>query len=263
MADTRTGHMPAVLAELRRQLRGAGYTIKAAAQALGVAEATLKRWLAGHGMTVDKLDDLCLLADTSLPEIIRLIDQPVRLKSQLTLAQETALVSDPFMTLMFFAILGGWSPEELLANVDMPEAEIEQRLSRLERLALIDRLPGGRIRCRIDRKVRWRRHLMGAQFERYVKRQFVELDYSSSQVFYQGEIIRLSLSGYSRLAELIERVRVDTRAIEDEDRHNTRLESNWYVTLFAVRELDLSRLRAYVVSGGVNMMGDDPQTPAP
>lgn len=236
--------MPAMLRELRRELRAAGYTIKSASEALGVGETTLKRWLSGKGLMLDKLEELCSLARTDMAEIMRRVDHPVRRVAHLTLAQETTLASDELLALLFFIILGGWAPDDLPADLQLPKSEIEKRLNKLERLALIDRLPGDRIRCRIDRKVHWRRHLMGAQFDRHMKRLFAEADYSSPQVAYIGEIVRLSPVGYGRLTELIERVRIEIQAIEEEDRRTTRLSGIWYATLFAARELDFRGARA-------------------
>lgn len=248
--------MQTLLDILRRDLRAGGHTMRSIAAKLGVGEATVKRWLAGKGLTLDRLDQLCALADVSFADLVEAANQPPGdLAQHLTLAQERALTEDSFLSFLFFLILGGWSPNDVVTDFDVPQAMVEGRLRRLERLALIDRRSGDRVRARIDRSVAWRRGPMRAHFEQHMKRQFFEMDFASPEAMYTSEVVKLSPLGVARLGELIEQVRLDLQSLSDEDRRHARLPGQWYAVLFAARELDTAPLRARAKEAAVDEEG--------
>ena len=125
-----------LLSALRARLRANGWTARRLAAQLGVGEATVKRWLAGKGLTLDRLDALASLAETSLAELARLAERPgAGLAQELTLAQERALSSDGFLSFLFMVILGGYDWEEVARDFEIAPREMEAALIRLKRLA--------------------------------------------------------------------------------------------------------------------------------
>lgn len=234
-----------MVAELRRALRQAGWSARRIAGEFGIGEATAKRWLAGRGLSLERLERLAALAGLSLAELARLADQPSRgLAQELTLAQERALSGDLFLPFLFMTVLGGNQPHEIAADFGVPESALDAALARLERLALIDRLPGGRIRPLVDRAIVWRKTPMRALFEAHMKRQFMEMDFAADDAVYASEVLRLSARGAAELAEEIERHRRTAQAIAERDRDTALLHRKWYGMLCALRELDTTALEA-------------------
>lgn len=138
----------AMMGALRRHLRHEGWTAVRLAAKLGVSEATAKRWLAGKGLTLDRLDRLAGLAGLTIADLAREAeDTPQGLARELTLAQERALSADIFLSFLFMAILAGIQPDEIMADFSLPSRTMETALLKLERLALIDRLRQGRARA--------------------------------------------------------------------------------------------------------------------
>lgn len=237
--------LPAMLDHLRRMLRANGFTIHTIAQKLAVSDATVKRWFQGLGLAADRLEDLCHLAGMTLPELAEIASAPPReLANDLTLAQEQALTESTFLSFLFFMVMSGWPPRDLHDDFGVPIEQIEAQLDRLERLALIDRLPGGRVRSRVDRRVAWRRGPMRQHFEQHMKRQFMEIDFGDPATIYTAETAKLSVSGLARLEELLQRFRLDVQDLADEDRRHSLLSRQWNMVLVAVRPLDVSRLYA-------------------
>lgn len=233
----------AMLAELRRALRQSGWTAKAIAADQRIGEATAKRWLAGKGLTLGRLERLAALAGLSLAELARAAEQPPSgLAQELTLAQERALSGDLFLPFLFMTLLGGNQPQDIAADFGVPEAALDAALARLERLALIDRLPGGRVRPLVDRAIVWRKTPMRALFEAHMKRQFIEMDFAADDAVYASEVVKLSARGAAEVAEEIERHRRHVQAIAERDRDSALLQRRWYGMLCALRELDTSEL---------------------
>jgi transcriptional regulator with XRE-family HTH domain len=237
-----------LLASLKRQLKSQGWTAPRLAAALGIGEATTKRWLSGKALTLERLSKLAALCDLTLADLIRETERPATaLAPELTLAQERALLSDEFLALIFFTILSGYPPSETAADFSLPLPMVEGALIRLDRLGLIDRLPSGRVRPLIDRTIVWRKAPMRLLFERSMKEQFTSIDFSRTDAVYASEMVKLSKQGAAMMAELVEAYRRDVQALAKRDRETTHLHADWYVTLAVAHPLNtkgLDRLRA-------------------
>lgn len=232
-----------LLASLRKMLRAQGWTARRLAAELGVGEATVKRWLIGQGLSLDGLDRLADLAGTDIAELSRMAEAgDDGLAQELTLAQERALSEDAFLSFLFIVILGGYTPVEVAKDFDVTPRQMEAALLRLERLALIDRRPGWRVRPLVDRAIVWRKRPMRAMFEDRMKAQFLEMDFADERAVYASEVLKLSAQGAATLAEMIEQHRRDVQALAARDRDMAHLPRTWHGMLCAARPLDMSGL---------------------
>lgn len=233
-----------MVARLRQLLRQQGWTARRIASHFSIGEATAKRWLVGRGLTLDKLDKLAGLCEMTLAQLARDTERSsVGLAQELTLAQERALSTDRFLAFLFMTVLGGNLPEEVARDFSVPPREIDAALLRLERLALIDRLPGGRVRPLIDRAIVWRKTPMRALFEAHMKPQFMAMDFAADEAVFASEVMKLSAQGAAALAEMIERHRRDVQALAEHDRNTAHLPRQWYGMLCAARPLDTRALQ--------------------
>ena len=233
-----------LLAVLKDALRQQGWTARRLAAHFDIGEATAKRWLAGKGLTLDRLEALTALCSLSLTDLARAAEHPATgLAQELTLAQERALSSDVFLSFLFMTILGGNSPAEIAADFAVPAPVLELSLARLERLALIDRLPGGRVRPRIDRTIMWRKSPMRALFNERMKPQFLNMDFAADDAVFVSEVVKLSPRGAAELAEMLEALRRDVQSLAERDREHSLLPRKWYAMLGALRALDMAELQ--------------------
>ncbi|MXO74337.1 hypothetical protein GRI40_03745 [Altererythrobacter aerius] len=233
-----------LLAALRRELRAGGWTAKRIAAHFSASEASAKRWLAGRGLTLARFADLAALTGLSLAELAEAPHQPARaLAQELTLAQEQALSEDSLLSFLFMVIVGGEGWEDFARDFGVPENAIEPALARLEKLALIDRLPGGRARALLDRNALWRKSPLRERFETQMKPQFVGMDFAALDAVYASEVVKLSDMGAARVAEAIERHRRELHGIAEEDRRTAVLPRRWHAVLYAARRLDGAGLR--------------------
>jgi transcriptional regulator with XRE-family HTH domain len=254
----RSSHAKALLTVLRRQLRQQGWTTARIAEELNVGPATAQRWLANRGLTLDKLETLAGLCGLSLADLTRMSEKPPpELRQELTPAQERALSKDVFLGFLFVALLSGEDWRGIGEDLDISPRAIEAGLQRLERLALIDRLPGGRVRPTIDRHLVWRRPHMRALFERRMKPQFMSMDFSAEDAVYATETIKLSAVGAAQLAELIEKFRREVQDLAARDRETAVLPRKWHGVLCALRPL--SWTGALAAAATMNVKEPEPQ----
>ena len=153
------------------------------------------------------------------------------------------MAADRRLSLVFFAILNGAQRDELERDFGLGGARLEEYLSRLHRLDLIDRAANGRLRPRTRRTVRWRRGgPLATEFERTIKPFFLSLDFGSASARYESQMVRLSEAGQARVVALFEALRNDIHLIAHEDRASRIEPAEWCAVLMLVRALDLNEI---------------------
>ncbi len=137
-------------------MRERGHTYADVAKKLGVAVSSVKRLFARGEFTLTRLDQICELIEISLAEILaRSNDRPI--SSQLTVAQEQEIVSDPKLFLIAWLLVNRTSFEEIVHNYHFTEREVLRLFLRLDQLKCIELLPGNRVRLLVNRHFSWRR----------------------------------------------------------------------------------------------------------
>ena len=144
-----------LFATLKRLLKARGLTYRDLAGPLALSEASVKRVFASGNLSLDRLATLCELLGLSLAELTAQAAADVPRVRQLTEAQEQDLVSDPRLLVVAACALNHWSAAEIVAHYRIEPLECLQYLLRLDRLRLIELLPGERIRLNLARDFDW------------------------------------------------------------------------------------------------------------
>ena len=140
---------------LKRHLKAQGMTYRDLAVALGLSEPSVKRMFAKSRFGLDRLVEIGHLLGYTLAELTQEAAIAESRLHTLTAAQEKELVSDTKLLLVAVAVLNQWEIGDILRKYALSEAECIQRLARLDRLRLIDLLPGNRIRINVARDFDW------------------------------------------------------------------------------------------------------------
>jgi hypothetical protein len=141
---------------LKRLLRAQGMTYVALGKRLRVSEATVKRMFAQRAMNLHRLEQVCGVLDVGLTELAAEAHRGRQPLAELSDVQEQALVDDPGLLLALYLVLNRWSTEEVLARYRWTPAQWTLKLTRLDRLGIVELLPGNRARPRTLRNFRWR-----------------------------------------------------------------------------------------------------------
>lgn len=198
---------------LKRVLKERGLTYADVAVALGISHASVRRTFAQHSFKLARIDEICELAGISFLELARLADaaRPA-MPDTLTDVQEQALVDDPLALFCFHLALGGWTVERIERDYGIDQTVLVPALLKLERIGLIQLLPGNVIRLMTARSISWRRGgPMRRFFDRRVKEEFLQYDFSARGSIWEFEIGELSDASRilleRRLASLFREVR--------------------------------------------------------
>lgn len=138
-------------------LRARGITYRELAQRLGVSEPTVKRDLSRGDFSLSRLDRICEALDITISDLLQNETRSSEYQTQLSDAQENALVSDPKLLLLTYLLINHWSFEEIIGTFDIDENEMISLLLILDRLQIVDYRPPRRVRKLTARNFSWRK----------------------------------------------------------------------------------------------------------
>ena len=205
------------IATVKRHLRAQGLTYRDVAAALKLSEASVKRVFARESFTVDRLAAIAHLLGFTLAELLAESASEVPQLRVLTSEQEAKLVGDGKLLLVAVCALNRWSAEEICAEYRLTRAECLKYLLVLDRMGLIELLPGDRIRPRVARDFDWisdgpiRRYFTEHALEDFLGSRFSERD--ETLEFAQGLVTE---SGLAQLRQELRRLRARMAALHEE-----------------------------------------------
>ncbi len=145
----------ALIQTLKRTLRAARITYADIAGHLGMSEANIKRLFATQTFTLQRLEAICQMMNMDLGDLFSLHEAARERIQHLTRKQEQELVSDTRLLLVAVCVRNRLGFEEIVAGYHLTEPEIVRCLARLDRLGIIELLPGNRIKLLIDEDFDW------------------------------------------------------------------------------------------------------------
>ncbi|MGH8857777.1 MAG: helix-turn-helix domain-containing protein [Polaromonas sp.] len=143
---------------LKKELKAARMTYADLAQALGMAESSVKRMLAKGDMPLSRIDAICRALKLDFAELARRVADAQPLLAELTEAQEKAVVADKKLLLAAICVLSQWTLEQMTGSYRLSESECIKYLAQLDRIGIIELKPLNRYRLKLAKTFRWRPH---------------------------------------------------------------------------------------------------------
>ncbi|MFC1664967.1 helix-turn-helix domain-containing protein [Pseudomonadota bacterium] len=190
---------------LKRELRRQGRTYRDIANALELSEASVKRMFSERTFSLSRLDRICELLDMEISDLVRMMEQATELTTHLSLQQEKELVSDIKLLLMAHLLMNRWTFSEVIESYEITELEGIQLLAKLDRMKIIQLLPGNRVKLMIANNFEW---ISNGPIQRFFEEK-VQTEFFGSSFSSPGEY-RVFLSGMltrNSNAELIRRLK--------------------------------------------------------
>ena len=242
--DNERTEIPIVLKTLKRLLKAKGILYSDIARMLDLSETTVKRYLTGHGLTVEILEKLCRIADLRLTDAFAMAEEDINTES-LTLENERELAKDPFLAALFYMLAQGLTPDTLQRDFRIGEADLNRYLTTLDRLNLIRLFPNNRVRVSVKRNftVQPGGPLMRLAHETLIKGFFDTFDIDTRE--WSFAYAKLSKSSLELVRGLFGKFIEAFEEISDGDRELPMDIAPWHGLLFMMRPIDLGGLRAW------------------
>ncbi len=146
-----------LIGTLKAELRKQRITYADVAEAIEISESSVKRMFATSSFTLRRLQQVCALIGFELSDLATLAEDRRRDVDELTMEQEKTLVGNPKLLLVAFLLLNYWTVRHVLSEYDIDDLEMVRILAKLDRLKIIDLLPGNKVRMRVSHTFSWRK----------------------------------------------------------------------------------------------------------
>ena len=144
-----------IISTIKRLLKSQGLSYRDVAHHLNLSEPSVKRLFSSGRFTLQRLEQLSHLLGYTLAELSREADATHARLATLTEKQEREIVSNPKLLVVAVCALNQWTMPEIVAAYRITETECLKYLLRLDKLRIIDLLPGNRIRLNVSRDFDW------------------------------------------------------------------------------------------------------------
>ena len=226
---------------LKKELKAAQMTYADLAQAIGMAESSVKRMLAKGDMPLSRIDAICRALKLDFADLARRVADSQPLLQELSAEQERAVVADKKLLLMAICVLSQWTLEQVLTTYRLTEAEGVKYLAQLDRIGIIELRPGNRYRLKLAKTFRWRPH--GPVMDYF--REHALLDYFAGGFDGPGEGVLLVHGSISRslapaFMERMQRVAQDFAQQHLADQRQPEVQREGYTLLLALRSWEFA-----------------------
>ena len=191
-----------IIKTLKKELRKQGINYKQVADKLGLSEASVKRLFAEHSFSLDRLSKVCELLNLEITDLVHEMEKNIELTQQLTLEQETELVSDIKLLLMAHFLMNKLSFEEIIKIYDISSTEGIRLLAKLDRMKIIELQPGNRVKLMFAKDFRL---IPGGPIQQFYQKT-VQQEFFNSSFDGNGEF-RIFVSGFFSRAANAEIIR--------------------------------------------------------
>ncbi|HEY4545866.1 MAG TPA: helix-turn-helix transcriptional regulator [Pedomonas sp.] len=223
---------------LKQQIRIRGLRYQDIADQLGVSVVTIKRYLNSDRLPVEVMEDISACLGLSLIDLSEIAKEgDGRNFLDLELRQESALASDSALALMRLMLYSGMTVPEIMSEYAVDEATVISLLTRLDRLKLIELLPGNRVRIPGPHHIEWKPGgPIRRTIEHNIRNHFVMMDFANTEDFYGYETVRLSRESVRQLEEHMRQLVRQVRVLHRLDQGIPSADKQWHTLLVAQRE---------------------------
>ena len=201
---------------LKRHLKARKITYAEVAKSLRVSEASVKRMFSKGSFTLDRFEQICQFAGTSITQLARETDSGKVHVSQLTLEQEKEIIRDRKLLLIALCALNQLTLEQIVDTYSVSKTECIQLLIKLDRIKFLELLPNNQVKLLVARTFSW---LPEGPIQQYFKAR-AQNEYFRSQFGGPDEILLLVSGMLSPASTQLMLSRLKRVANEFSEMHN-------------------------------------------
>ncbi|WP_161569538.1 helix-turn-helix domain-containing protein [Veronia nyctiphanis] len=216
---------------LKALLRQHGVTYRIVAQHLQISEASVKRLFSTCDFTIERIEKVCELVSIELSDLVMAMQEGLLSTSELSVESEKALVSDIPLLLTAHLLINKWTVNQILSNYDIDRLDMIQNLVELDRMRIIDYLPGEKVRLKLSRNFQWQENGPIQQFfNKHISSEFFKSTFDQPgelRLFASGMLSKTSNQAIqhrlTRLQAFFDELHRGDEVLEMEQRYGTSI----------------------------------------
>lgn len=226
---------------LRELFRQHGLRFSDVAERLGVTERTVTRWFSADSVETAVIERMCALVEIDFFALCEIASKRLEARpARHTLQQEQALAESPLLTYLFAQICKGWTARELRDDIDIPEPVLVDHLIRLDKIGLIELLPGNEIRLKTSRDMLlipngpYARNL-----NRWLSEVFSKPNVDEANSVWVCDFMKLTPGSRERLERKFRALMHEAQELSDSDRRANAASREWYGVVLVAKPQDI------------------------
>lgn len=207
-----------IFGTLKHLLKQQNITYKILAEQLDMSEANVKRMFSLKQCSLQRLEAICQELDLTITDLFLFIERQRERLVQLSHAQEQELIDNPKLFLVAACTRDGWKFEDIIEHYDIDKFECVQLMARLDKLKIIQLLPGNTYRMLISQDFKW---IENGPLEKFMASQgiphFLNGNFAtedSTKFYIRGTFSQSSINEIERKLNLLKK---DIAALNHED----------------------------------------------
>jgi len=220
-----------VVKALKSELKRQGKTYTDLTGVLDLSHASVKRLFAEENFTLNRLEAICQFLNINFAELIRSMEKSTAKIDQLSIEQEMEFVNDTRFLCFAHSVLNRWSFGDIINTYEFDQHEGIKMLAKLDKMKLIEMLPGNRYKLLVSRNFSWNK---SGPIQNFFERE-LQADYFDSKFSKADELrlfISVTLSPFSveeikkrllRLSEEVGGLHLEDEALERADKKGISL----------------------------------------
>ena len=227
-----------LIGTLKKMLKLKGLTYRDLAIRLNLSESSVKRLFSSNRWQLDRVEAVCRALDMS---IFDLVDAARHTRAdddahRLSMEQERALAASTELLIGFHLLLNGWTFEEILQNFQWSRAQLIKILTTLDKLELIELLPGNRVRLRTASVIHWRANgPVRRTHQVAVMKDFLGDEFSRDTDFLDFEVFELTSATATLIRRRLQQLRTELADFAALERSVARRDKQSFAVLMAIR----------------------------
>lgn len=213
-----------LVAAIKRELKSQGLSYQKLAQRLKLSESAVKQMFSGENMTLKRVDAICDVLGLDIDDLVRLAGDKDHQLEMLSIEQEKELIGDARLLLVTYCLINSWSFKEIIERYTFSEHDCIRYMARLDKMRLIELLPGNRIKPLIAINFQWQKD---GPIERYFRGAVQSQFFNST--FSEALSLRLVKNGDlspQAIHQLIDRMNSAGQLFDDLNREERKLPTN-------------------------------------
>ncbi len=230
-----------LITALKAQLKAHGKTYTDVAKHLNLSQASVKRLFSEGNISLTRLESICNLIELPLADLVLSMTIEHKKIDNLTLLQEQEIADDLLLLLLTVCVINGFTFDELLQEYSLTELECIQKLAKLDKLKIIELLPGNRFKLKISTNFSW---LADGPIQRFFLKRVQEEFFNSHFKQPTEKLIvingLLSLSSNAEIQKQMQKLSRNFAECRNEDASLKMNQKNGTTMVLALRQWDSS-----------------------
>lgn len=206
---------------LKQTLKEQGQTYADLAEGIGLSEASIKRLFSEQSFSLKRLDQICNWLNVEISDLVRKAESNLDYISELTQEQEKELAANTKLLMAAVLVTNHWNFQEILEHFTLTEVELIRLLAKLDKLKMIQLLPGNRVKLLTAKNFSWRKDgPVQNFFYKNVQTEFFKSRFDQADEYMRFRVGMLSMESKQRLMKSLEKL---SREFEELSREDAKL----------------------------------------